>query len=136
MSIDRHAEVVEEWFWQANADNQPISLQVKNFNEEYNEYLTAKEKGDRVGMFDGVVDMYWVLLGIINTVRSMAFRHDFPLDEGFTEVARSNYSKFKPLGEGRFEVLKREDGKILKHPETYFPPDLTKVLEENETTKQ
>lgn len=137
MSIDRHAELVEEWFWQADAEDQPFRTKLKNFLEEYKEWVDAVYKNDPVEEFDALVDMYWVGLDIINTIQSICFRHDYPLNEGFNEVARSNFSKFKLVHDengSRFEVLRREDGKILKHPDTYFPPNLKKILKENETT--
>lgn len=133
MDINKHLEVVEEWFWSADADSQPFRTKLKNFLEEYREWETSLSNADNVEEFDALIDMYWVGLDIINTIINICNRNDYPLPQGFKEVARSNFSKFKRVADGngsRYEILKREDGKILKHPDSYSPPNLKKILDE------
>lgn len=136
MNIDRDRELVEDWFWKASADKQPFDLQVKNLAEEAQEFIDAEKNEDKVEVFDALVDMYWVTLGILNTIEDEVLARKLPFKKGFDEVAYSNFSKFKRVYDEngpRLEVLKREDGKILKHPDTYEAPDLKKILNRYET---
>lgn len=79
---------------------------------------------DKVALLDGVCDLIWVTYGL---------GHSFcwNVDEAFEEVNRSNMSKVWPDG----EVHKNEDGKILKHPDTFKEPKLKKFVEEGDRIK-
>lgn len=71
---------------------------------------------DVVEVTDAMGDLIYVLYG-------MALESGIPLDAALIEIHRSNMSKVGPNG----EVLRREDGKILK-PKTFSQPDLAAVL--------
>lgn len=132
MSTENDLEQVRDWIYTANNDDQKLSLKMKNLQEEYQEWLDAT---DDVEEFDALVDMYWVALDIIGFIKDYSSANNFPLRKGFEEVAKSNWSKFKRLDNGELEVLFREDGKIMKHPDTYFPPNLKNVLDANKTSE-
>jgi len=93
---------------------------VLNYNlmlEELNEYLVACKDEDMVEIADAIVDMMYILYGII-------LRHGLSgvVFDMFEEVHKSNMSK---LENGK--VLKRTDGKIMKGSE-YFKPNLKQFL--------
>jgi len=92
-------------------------LKFKLLNEELNEYLEACIQGDIVEVADAIVDMQYILSGII-------IGHGFQdlFDDLFIEVHESNMSK---LENGK--VLRRKDGKVLKG-KNYFKPDLKKIM--------
>ena len=92
-------------------------LKFKLLNEELNEYLEACIQGDIVEVADAIVDMQYILSGII-------IGHGFQglFDDLFIEVHESNMSK---LENGK--VLRRKDGKVLKG-KNYFKPDLEKIM--------
>lgn len=86
-------------------------------NEELSEYFQACSSGDLVEVSDSVVDMMYVLYGIIISHGLSDVIFDM-----FEEVHKSNMSK---LENGR--VLRRSDGKVMKGSE-YFKPNLKKFL--------
>lgn len=102
----------------------PTKIDVKEFElkhnlmlEELDEYLKACLRGDLTEVSDAIVDMMYVLYGII-----LAHGLSDVVFEMFEEVHRSNMSK---LENGK--VLRRNDGKIMKGSE-YFKPNLKQFL--------
>lgn len=91
--------------------------------EEYLELEAAYRKRDLVGVADALADLRWVIEGLEHTLA-------LPQQAIWDEVARSNLSKISSNG----QVLKREDGKVLK-PETYSPPDLETVLKNSQALR-
>ena len=93
------------------------SLNYRLMLEELDEYLVACEDEDMVEIADAVVDMMYILYGII-------LRHGLStvIFDMFEEVHKSNMSK---LENGK--VLRRTDGKIMKGSE-YFKPNLKQFL--------
>lgn len=87
--------------------------------EELSEYIEACGQGDLVEIADAIVDMQYILSGII-----IAHGLENQFESLFKEVHESNMSK---LENGK--VLRREDGKVLKG-KNYFPPDLKKLLKQ------
>ena len=85
--------------------------------EEYLEMVTAWEEGDLTEVFDGIIDMMYVLGGL-------AVHMGLPIEEGWREVHSSNMSKLDENG----EAIYREDGKVMKS-DRYFPPQLDILLE-------
>lgn len=85
--------------------------------EELSEYMVACKNEDIVEVADAVVDMQYILNGII-----LAHGLQDIFDDMFLEVHESNMSK---LENGK--VLKRKDGKVLKG-KNYYPPNLKKFL--------
>lgn len=79
--------------------------------EEFKEFIVAFESGDRVEMFDGLLDMMVVCIGAGHSA-------GFPMEAGWDTVALSNLKKIDPE---TGLVRRREDGKILK-PEGWQPP--------------
>lgn len=92
-------------------------LKFKLLKEELEEYLDACTQGDLVEVADAIVDMQYILSGII-------IAHGFQnlFDDLFIEVHESNMSK---LENGK--ALRRNDGKILKG-KNYFKPDIKKII--------
>lgn len=98
----------------ANEDNGKLYLNL--IKEELEELELAYENRNIVETADAIVDLLWVTIGLAHT-------HGIPLAPVWREVALSNMSKIPSDG----RVIRREDGKILK-PDTYFPPNIEKVL--------
>ncbi|TXH43521.1 MAG: hypothetical protein E6Q97_34000 [Desulfurellales bacterium] len=99
---------------------QQAKLYSKLVNEEINEMVDEAVAGNTLGTFDGLLDSIVVLIGY-------AYSMNWPIEEGWAEVMRSNFSKIDPV---TGKVVLREDGKILKGP-NYSPPDLKSLLEKN-----
>jgi len=93
------------------------NLRVELIAEELGELTEAIVARDIVEVADALTDLLYVIYGA-----GAAFGID--LDACFKEVHASNMSKL--LSDG--QVLRREDGKVLKGP-NYFVPDLKKVLD-------
>lgn len=91
-------------------------LRVALLEEEVDEFVTASEKGDLVGIADALADIVYVVYGT-------ALTYGIDLHSVLREVHRSNMSKLDADG----KPLIREDGKVLKS-ERYFPPDIASVL--------
>lgn len=88
-----------------------VNLYFKLIDEEYTEFLQAKDKVDEL---DACMDMIWVILGYCHM-------RGFKVDAAWNEVARSNLAK---INQQTGKVIKREDGKVMK-PQGWTPPDLT-----------
>ena len=84
--------------------------------EEAQELADAFREKDIVGIADGAADLIWVVFGLCNAV-------GIDLEPVWKEVRDSNMSKIPEDG----QVIRREDGKILK-PASYFKPDIKKAL--------
>jgi len=108
------------------AGDQQVHDQVQPFNqqallygdlirEEFYELMYAMREMDIVEIADACADLKWVIEGLCHSL-------GIPLQQVWDEVNRSNMSK---TVDGK--LIKREDGKILK-PDTYSPPDISKVL--------
>lgn len=91
------------------------TLYMNLITEEYKETLQAFQQRDIIELADGLADMVWVIMGLCNSV-------GIDFEKVWEEVRSSNMSKFQG---GR--VIKNDQGKILK-PESYFKPDIKKVL--------
>ena len=91
------------------------ALYMDLIREEFEETWSAWESGDLVEVADGLADMVWVIMGMANTM-------GIPFDKVWEEVRKSNMSK---CVDGK--VIKNEAGKVMK-PDTYFKPDVKKVL--------
>lgn len=98
-------------------DTDEVQLHMSLISEEFEELEEAWYRDDIVEMFDGIVDMIYVLGGL-------AVHMGLPLEEGWREVHSSNRSKLDENG----EPIYREDGKVLKSDD-YFPPRLDVLLE-------
>ena len=89
--------------------------------EEIYETKIANEENDLVELLDGLVDVRYVLDGLI---AQCGISQEL-FDKAYKEVYRSNMTKIK---EGK--VIMNEEGKVLK-PDTYERPELEKLLREN-----
>ena len=96
-----------------------IELRIKLLREEVEEYAEAARAGDMVEVLDALADIGYILAG---TIINHGMQHIY--DDAFNEVHRSNMAK---LVDGK--VIRREDGKVLKH-EGWQPPQLAQFLEE------
>lgn len=81
--------------------------------EETQELLEAMDEGDRAHIAREMADVLYVVFGTADL-------YGIDLDLAFAEVHRAAMDKM----EGG---LRREDGKILKHP-GFRPPDMTAAL--------
>ena len=89
------------------------------------ELFDSMDKGDLVGIADGIADVLYVVLGT-------AAAYGIDAQACFDEAHRSNMTKATwDERTQTFVVIKREDGKILK-PDTFVPADFGKVLKELE----
>lgn len=88
--------------------------------EELKETFESHANNDLQGVYDGLLDQLYILIG---TMVYYGFTADMILD-GFYEVHRSNMSKLGANG----VVLRNKDGKIMKGP-NYSPPQLKAILE-------
>jgi predicted HAD superfamily Cof-like phosphohydrolase len=91
-------------------------LRIALLEEEVDEFVTAAEKGDLIGIADALADIAYVVYGT-------ALTYGIDLDSVLQEVHRSNMSKLGADG----KPLLRDDGKVIKS-EQYFPPDIASSL--------
>jgi len=98
-----------------NEDN--AVLYHRLINEEYNEFIKARNEKDDIETLDACMDMIWVILGF-------CVMRGYDVNGAWNEVARSNLAKINPE---TGKVNKREDGKVLK-PEGWTPPELKQFL--------
>lgn len=92
-----------------------IARQIQGYAGDIKRGLIPQAEPKLIDGFDGGLDTVWVTNGYM-------LARNFPIADGWAEVARSNASK---IVDGR--VLKNKSGKVIK-PETYSPPDLVWVL--------
>lgn len=81
------------------------------------ELVDSIDKGDLVGVADGLADLLYVVFGT-------AAAYGIDIQHIFFEVHRSNMSKLRPDR----TVIRSKDGKIQK-PDTYSPPDIKPILD-------
>jgi predicted HAD superfamily Cof-like phosphohydrolase len=98
---------------------QEYNLRVKLMSEELTEYQEACDNDDLTEVCDAIVDLLYVLNGII-----VAHGIQDIVEDMYDEVHRSNMSK---LENGK--PLYRSDGKVMKGSE-YFRPNLIKYINE------
>lgn len=98
-------------------DEESYDLKFNLMKEELTEYLNACQEENLIEVCDAVVDMMYILNGIIlaHGLQDVVF-------DMFEEVHKSNMSK---LENGK--VIRRSDGKVMKGSE-YFPPNLIQFL--------
>ena len=84
-------------------------------NEEYNEFIVARNQKDEVETLDACFDMMWVIIGYM-------LSKGYDVEGAWDEGAKSNLAKIDTL---TGKVTKREDGKVLK-PESWKKPDFSK----------
>jgi len=101
---------------QVKSDENSV-LYHKLINEEYNEFIKARNEKDETETLDACMDMIWVILGF-------CYMRGYDVHGAWNEVATSNFWKIDPK---TGKVNKREDGKVLK-PEGWTPPDLAKFV--------
>ena len=97
-------------------------LYLNLIREEMAELEEGFENQDIVETADACGDLIWVILGLCNTL-------GIPMGPVWQEITSSNMSR---TVDGH--VIRREDGKILK-PETYFPPNIHRALQLQDTSK-
>src|ERR1700741_775180 len=93
-------------------------LHFKLMSEELNEFNDAVQKGDIVGVADGLGDVLFVLMSSF-----VAHGLQGCFLEIFNEICDSNMSKLGPDG----KPILREDGKILRGDD-YFKPRLQEII--------
>lgn len=98
--------------------SEKFQLKYNLLKEELDEYKQACENEDLTEVTDAIVDMMYVLYGIVTQHGLSDLIYDL-----FEEVHKSNMSKLE-----RGKPLRRTDGKILKGSE-YFKPNLKKILD-------
>jgi predicted HAD superfamily Cof-like phosphohydrolase len=101
----------------------PAVLYLNLIREEMEELEEGFEKQDIVETADACGDLIWVILGLCNTL-------GIPMGPVWQEITSSNMSK---TVDG--QVIRRDDGKILK-PETYFPPNIQRALQLQESNNE
>ena len=101
-----------------NTNNEEQShLYHRLINEEYNEFIVARNKKDEVETLDACFDMMWVIIGYM-------LSKGYDVEGAWDEGAKSNLAKIDAL---TGKVIKREDGKVLK-PEGWKKPDFSKFI--------
>jgi NTP pyrophosphatase (non-canonical NTP hydrolase) len=113
---------------------QSLRLQATLITEEAKEVADAvKELDERLGHQSDhrrrKEHLLKELSDLVYVCYQMAAAFDWDLTEACTRIHHSNLSK---LGDDH-EVLRREDGKILKGP-NYYEPDLSDLVWHNNTT--
>ena len=104
-------------FPSAEIDGSLAALRVALLREEVDEFVTASDESDLVGIADALADIVYVIYGT-------ALTYGIDLDSVLREVHRSNMSKLDSDG----KPLIRGDGKVIKSAQ-YFPPDIATVLQ-------
>lgn len=87
------------------------ALRRQLIQEELDEYTAACKEGDLVEVYDGLLDLLYVVLGSF-------VAHGMDAEPGFAEVHRSNMTK---------DGAKDAGGKITKGA-NYSPPRLARIL--------
>lgn len=93
-------------------------LYIDLIDEEFRELCDGFLRRHIGDVADGGADLVWVVKGLFTTL-------GINFDAVWEEVRASNMSKVSEGG----KIKKRADGKILK-PDTYFKPDIEKVLKD------
>ena len=100
-----------------NENNQAqAKLYIDLIDEEFRELCDGFLRNHIGDIADGGADLVWVVQGLFTTL-------GIDFNQVWEEVRASNMSKVSENG----KIKKRADGKILK-PDTYFKPDIEKVL--------
>ena len=94
-----------------------VLLRTSLKDEESRELDLAIEQRDILGVADAIGDLIYVLVG-------MALEFGIPLDQVWAAIQTANMAKVDPE---TGEVVRREDGKILK-PDGWAPPDIAQAL--------
>jgi predicted HAD superfamily Cof-like phosphohydrolase len=99
-------------------DEVQSKLYANLIDEEYHEFKKAFSENDDVETIDACFDMIWVIVGYM-------ISRGWDCNKIWDEGSLSNLAKIdKKTG----NVIKREDGKILK-PEGWQPPNFSKFVE-------
>lgn len=107
-----------------NVDNEEqAQLYHRLINEEYNEFIVARNQKDDVETLDACFDMIWVIVGYM-------LSKGYDVEGAWDEGAKSNLAK---IDAATGVVIKRADGKVLK-PEGWQKPDFSKYI--NKQRKQ
>ena len=93
-------------------------LYIDLIDEEFRELCDGFLRRHIGDIADGGADLVWVVQGLFTTL-------GIDFNKVWEEVRASNMSKVAEGG----KIKKRADGKILK-PDTYFKPDIDRVLKE------
>lgn len=93
-------------------------LYIDLIDEEFRELCDGFIRRHIGDIADGGADLVWVVKGLFTTL-------GIDFDKVWEEVRASNMSKVSEGG----KIKKRADGKILK-PDTYFKPNIEKVLKD------
>jgi len=102
-----------------NEDNMAQArLYIDLIDEEFRELCDGFLRRHIGDIADGGADLVWVVQGLFTTL-------GIDFNKVWEEVRASNMSKVSEGG----KIKKRADGKILK-PDTYFKPDIDRVLKE------
>jgi NTP pyrophosphatase (non-canonical NTP hydrolase) len=96
-----------------NVSEETHTIRRRIIEEEYLELMEALDERDIEHVAKELGDLAWVVYGAADV-------YGIDLDEVMARIYESNMSKFGP----NREILRREDGKILKGP-NYFEPDLS-----------
>lgn len=102
------------------ANQKQVELYMELIREEFEELKEGHADKNVVEVADACGDLIWVILGLANSL-------GIPMAPVWHEITQSNMSK---TVDGK--VVRRDDGKILK-PETYFPPNIQKALQLQDT---
>lgn len=101
-----------------NFDNEEqAQLYHRLINEEYNEFIKARNQKDNVETLDACFDMIWVIVGYM-------LSKGYDVEGAWDEGARSNLAKIDAT---TGKVIKRDDGKVLK-PDGWQKPDFSKYI--------
>lgn len=98
-------------------NREQFELYMELIREEFQELQNAKT---HVEVFDALLDLIVVCIGAGHSA-------GYPMEQGWDAVVVSNLRKIDPA---TGQVLRREDGKILK-PEGWRPPNLARLLGEH-----
>jgi len=101
-----------------NFDNEEqAQLYHRLINEEYNEFIKARNQKDNVETLDACFDMIWVIVGYM-------LSKGYDIEGAWDEGAKSNLAKIDAT---TGKVIKRADGKVLK-PDDWQKPDFSKYI--------
>ena len=101
-----------------NFDNEEqAQLYHRLINEEYNEFIKARNQKDNVETLDACFDMIWVIVGYM-------LSKGYDIEGAWDEGARSNLAKIDAT---TGKVIKRADGKVLK-PDGWQKPDFSEYI--------
>jgi len=118
--INMKASVPKEAYLYMNLIEEEKKELDRAFNILSNTIYPDEKLAALADLLDQICDLKVVISGLSNSL-------GLPEDMAYDEVHKSNMNKFVRSSDGKYKVIKREDGKVIK-PADWSPPDILSIL--------